>query len=640
MQSGVQTALEVYKAQEGALQAGDVILWRKNDESRHIINGEKALVTGVNVSDKTFSVLLDNGQSLTLKSHDSRNQHWDYSYCITSYMAQSATINHVLAHVRSWGGGLHSLNALLVMASRGNNFQLYTDDKKQYLAALTGSNDYQNKIVNLPKTGFELLEKDWPMMANKLSAMVSDVRGLTKPETNIWNEYHTSYNKEKNPTKQHNAIYEKPLETKINGHTTTNGHKQPNAFIDKEVLIDRLHQDIAGLAISLLGEPNRRTATTLSWGRKGSIQVHISGGKAGYWMNFEEGIGGKDMLSLYLSKTGLSFKEGIKELSQKYGHESLQWTNEERQKWQQKNTVKAQQEAKIEAEKRAWRINLATKIYHNESTKIEGTIAEKYLKNRGIDHIPSHFKFHSGLSHQELKGQKIPAMIAPIQDEKGVFKGIVRTYLEPNGDKLNRLIKGGNKQVVFDKNFEPQKAMSKADLGTKKGGFVLVNQGKNNEKIYLAEGIETALSVANVRQDCTVLAVLSVQNFRSVMPFKDTKNITLCADQDGAGSHTHKPFLQAAQRFVEQGHQVSIALPRELGNGRKLDFNDVLIHQGKQGIENSLSQAVTLPKDFSISQKMSNLDGVLSEIKQQQNRPVVQEKNRESTLMRDELRLS
>lgn len=146
-----------------------------------------------------------------------------------------------------------------------------------------------------------------------------------------------------------------------------------------------------------------------------------------------------------------------------------------------------------------------------------------------------------------------------------------------------------------------QKALAKADLGQKMGGFVMINSGKSHEKIYLAEGIETALSVAEGCPNNTVLAVLAVQNFKQINPFKETKEIVICADYDGLKNHTDKPLIQAINRLQEKGCLVSICMPESSDVHKKMDFNDLLKEQGRQGLQKSISKPVEISDHFKSS---------------------------------------
>jgi putative DNA primase/helicase len=130
--------------------------------------------------------------------------------------------------------------------------------------------------------------------------------------------------------------------------------------------------------------------------------------------------------------------------------------------------------------------------------------------------------------------------------------GVHRTYLQPDGS--------GKASI------NPVKA----SLGPIAGGAVQLTSIQPGRWTLIAEGIETALSVA---QSCGLAAwaALSVGGIRNLALPPEADMVLICADNDpnGAGQRAANA---AAERFLAEGRHVRIALPPTSG----LDFNDLL----------------------------------------------------------------
>src|SRR5690348_7476235 len=128
-------------------------------------------------------------------------------------------------------------------------------------------------------------------------------------------------------------------------------------------------------------------------------------------------------------------------------------------------------------------------IYLASVAEIRGTLAERYLKGRGIDFAqlgrqPRALRFHPGLVHPET-GEIAPALVAAITGAAGDVVAIHRTFLE-------RLPDG---RVVKLRGVENAKLC----LGTFAGGCIRLWRGKTGrawkdaergEWLLIGEGIE------------------------------------------------------------------------------------------------------------------------------------------------------
>ncbi|WP_323715656.1 DUF7146 domain-containing protein [Paracoccus aminovorans] len=203
---------------------------------------------------------------------------------------------------------------------------------------------------------------------------------------------------------------------------------------------------------------------------------------------------------------------------------------------------KAEDEAAADAaEKRAlacWR----------EAQPIGGTIAEAYLRGRGITcALSDSLRFHPECWHPSAR--RAPAMVARIRGLPRL--AVHRTYLRP----------GGSGKADLD----PPKAM----LGAALGGAVRLASG-GDKTLVVAEGIETALSLACglLGRPATIWAALSCAGISGLCLPSPPGRLTIANDGDKAGREAaHK----LAERASAMGWSVSL-LPAPEGR----DWNDVL----------------------------------------------------------------
>jgi phage/plasmid primase-like uncharacterized protein len=103
------------------------------------------------------------------------------------------------------------------------------------------------------------------------------------------------------------------------------------------------------------------------------------------------------------------------------------------------------------------------------------------------------------------------------------------------------------------------------------GGRPLAEAGPG-EVVALAEGIETALSVALATPELRVLCAVSLGNLAYVKLPPTVSTVILCADNDEGNEAAARALMRAVERFNAEGRNVRVARPPA---GLK-DFNDVL----------------------------------------------------------------
>jgi phage/plasmid primase-like uncharacterized protein len=183
-----------------------------------------------------------------------------------------------------------------------------------------------------------------------------------------------------------------------------------------------------------------------------------------------------------------------------------------------------------------------------EAGPIRGTIAEAYLRGRGINcPLPDTLRFHPNAWHGAT-AQCLPAIVAIVAGVAGV--AIHRTYLSPDG--------------LAKASVSPNKAM----LGAVSGGAVRLYSG--HHALVVAEGIETALSLRSglLTTSVTIWAALSASNLARLRLPQRPGSLTIAADGDDAGR-------SSAQLLAIRAHDLGwkiFLLPAPDGH----DWNDVL----------------------------------------------------------------
>lgn len=187
-----------------------------------------------------------------------------------------------------------------------------------------------------------------------------------------------------------------------------------------------------------------------------------------------------------------------------------------------------------------------------EAIPIHGTIAETYLRHRGITcDLPDTLRFQPECWHGAT-AQRLPAMIARVDGLPRL--AVHRTWLRPDGR--------GKAGV------EPNKAM----LGRTAGGAVCVCD--DGGPLVVAEGIETALSLSSglIRRPATVWAALSAPGIAALQLPTGPHRLTIAPDGDTAGREAANKL---AERAAALGWTVSL-LPAPEGR----DWNDILMMKG------------------------------------------------------------
>jgi|GEM_PF-491990 conjugative relaxase-like TrwC/TraI family protein len=315
---------------------------------------------------------------------------------------------------------------------------------------------------------------------------------------------------------------------------------------------------IRSIAVELFGQYNKHSKhDQLRFGDNSKIIVDL---KTGRWYDFSTAEGGS-LYQAYKEKYNFNSLPSLRSVSKK-----------------QNFTLTAEQKSD------EWKIKGITEALQNSVpiTHKDAAWGQRYLQeNRKIDwqniNLSDDIRFVAALKAYENK-KNYPALISVARDSKGRAQGIQIIYLDPRAPQKNSAL-----EVV------------KISRGHIQGNFVEVTTNKAANTIFIAEGLETALSIAQSQKDARVICSLGIANIKNIDFSKEenysAKLVIICADNDGHDAKTNAFIERAALAIKAQGVQtVHIIRPQEIGK----DFND-LLKIGGANLVNSYIKPVLAP---------------------------------------------
>ena len=185
-----------------------------------------------------------------------------------------------------------------------------------------------------------------------------------------------------------------------------------------------------------------------------------------------------------------------------------------------------------------------------------------YLRGRGIQpglfpRPPLALRYHAGLWNAERQAH-LPAMVAPIMNpETRKQIAIHRTWLQPGGHGETNWIKARVET--------PKKVR-----GAFKGGIIPLTRGASGKQwakapegdhLLLAEGIENALSVAQLEPDWRVIAYVAANNLLELRLPSAFTSVCLVADRDGENWSVTEDRDIAQEQWRIEGREVFLWEP-------------------------------------------------------------------------------
>ena len=333
--------------------------------------------------------------------------------------------------------------------------------------------------------------------------------------------------------------------------------------------VDRISQALMnnpeGTYTAFLGEPKERTSSHLRY--SGGLIISTKGSDAGKWYSFTEEVGGAP-LSAIQKYLNYSFPEALA-----YGA-CLAGLSDYEAKITTPKPLPIRQELKPSDTQVTQKLNngvLSAESIWNGTTAVEGSLAERYfIEHRGLDSIEGMAirYWPKGATWVDFdaegtlveKANKIPAAVIAARNAKGEVISVQRIYLDEKTAGKNTFLKD-----------------AKLTKGSTKGAPGVIQTGAQGGVLYIAEGPETAASIARTDKDATVLVSFSVSNLSNmgeVINAYAPKQVFIAADNDGDDSSSRKTTEKACQALRDQGIDVRIVYPSLLAYRVKTDWND------------------------------------------------------------------
>lgn len=326
----------------------------------------------------------------------------------------------------------------------------------------------------------------------------------------------------------------------------------------------------------------------------GSFVIHLSGRKAGKWEDFATGQHG-DVFDLI----GLSLGLGQMVDQLKEARSFLGLRTDSPEEARQREVALANARARrAEAEAQARRdqdkaSRRAEAMWLAAEPNIKGTPIDLYLKGRGIDlatigHQPRALRYLAKCRYSfedKSTGELIefdgPAMLAAMTNLQGRIVAVHRTYLaiDPQSGRWGK-VKIPHPSAEGE--FLPAKKVYawgdgcairlSSGLGPKGGKGAPLNRCPPGTKVYIAEGIETALSARILRPEARVLAAYSISNMGLVGLPPEVTEVVLITDHDLA-EQAQAQLAEAVAAHQKAGRLVRIWKSDRPGE----DLNDALM---------------------------------------------------------------
>ena len=206
------------------------------------------------------------------------------------------------------------------------------------------------------------------------------------------------------------------------------------------------------------------------------------------------------------------------------------------------------------------------------SRSIGGTVAETYLRNRGIAalHGTASLRFHPRCYYRpcdDAPTQTWPAMIAAVTDFGGKISGAHRTWLDPSGEA----------KAPID---TPRRAM-----GHLLGNAVRFDMAQ--DVMAAGEGIETVLSLRCVMLRMPMVASLSAAHMAAILFPVTLRRLYIVRDNDAAGDGAAASLIDRAKALGIEAIILSPTLE---------DFNEDLRGLGVDALRTAI-RAQIAPRD-------------------------------------------
>ncbi|MBP6951535.1 MAG: AAA family ATPase [Alphaproteobacteria bacterium] len=598
-----------------AFAEGDRIQLTNTDKSQGLMNGSFGTIEKIDSKTKNITLHLDNGEvkDLNPNTYDGLR----HGYAATVYKTQGANLVSVYA--------LHSKRTnqptnYVGLTRQTKSLSLYvSQDETPSIAHLIRQMErQQEKGTSLVFDTFKDIEKQ--QQEKTFFSPVKEVADilLTKVKDKFHkNEAFYQFEKEKSPSQEAAVVSvfkesERALENKLeNVLSLTKVKSQPpiphnvSTLVDVKAVENVIKENLADFAdhvFASIGESHNRAMSSSvekRYGKKGEFSINLH---TGLWVNHKNTELAGGPMHLLTKLKNLSFKDAIAYGASwaRLSPEQLSLRKQSVAPSHSQNTEKDNLEK--EAAKNKQKIERAQALWA-KGQPIQRSIAERYLKEqRRIEgELPQDFRHlpNVKVTGEQNSGTSYPCLMVAARSREGDVTAVQLTFLDPStANKANILVQ-------------------KRSYGLLKGSAVTIQENKSSNLLFIAEGVETALSLKEAGLQGYIKASLGIANIKRLEPRYLRSHIIICGDHDAPDSPASKSLEKSAQSLEERGFKVTIIKPDYLGE----DFNDVLKKHGPEGVREILKQAVSqaliqpvATKDSSPTSIKTEAEKVLHEI--------------------------
>ena len=461
-------------------------------------------------------------------------------------------------------------------------------------------------ILQQKNAGLEVSDAQFEK-AIAINAKRNEVAYLMKANDTRFDEFLFSAQVQARDILKHAAMHEKALQnqkeierikslsiTKAESPSSSKTQKVPiGQYWDINMVLETLSYRAEAFATDLLGPPIAKTSTATHYrygSKKGSLNVTIRGEKAGLWYDFATGEGG-NFISLIRRELHLDFISALQYAAEWSGIAPEKILYKQKPKVERKIHLPSTQFTPEQLEK----IDFAKDIIKN-SINVQGTLAERYLKEkRGIidETLFKNFRFNHAVWEKETR-KNWPALVAIAHNSQGEVQSAHCIYLDPET---------AAKLAVED---------PKCSFGPTKRASVLIQEAIHIPQVgyqyAISEGPETALSVAQSVKNLGVYTTLGVSNFANVTIPPRTKDILICADNDGNYASSNVSLTNAINSLSERGLNVFVAKPEDCK-----DFNDVLLKHGENEVKRLIDNKHLVKNALTLELLIENKENLVSD---------------------------
>ncbi|MCX7120132.1 MAG: conjugative relaxase [Legionellales bacterium] len=371
--------------------------------------------------------------------------------------------------------------------------------------------------------------------------------------------------------KQQELVFKYELDSKVS--TPIKPIKNSYQSVDITATNEMLMANPEKTYQAIFGEPKQTSSKEMRFG--GGLIVSLKGGKSGMWFDFSAAQGGGPIQAI-MRERGVEFKEALHIATEMAGT----------QKTPIYSTISPYVKPKEYSEKQELKNKIKSALSIANGTRpLLGTLGETYLKeHRKIDNpCRLNVKFWpKGARWLDINDEgklyervnKIPAIVIAAQNAKQEITGVQRIYLDEKSAGKNTFM--GN---------------AKLSKGHMKGSAGVIQIGIKNGEVYIAEGPETAASIAMARPKATVLTscgIANIQNLGKLIKVFEPNRVIIAGDNDG-DSKTLDTTKMAALSLKKEGIKSEIVLPKKIEGLDKTDWNDVLKTEGVKSVSNQLN---------------------------------------------------